>query len=66
MTKTMKLELLGFFLARVLISQSGNQSWNSAQSAFLPVVDLQDHQQCLSLDMNLEKQTMNLTNRNAD
>lgn len=60
MTKPMILERLGFFLARVLIFQAGNESWkneswktdtwNSVQNGSLILLEVED-QPPLKLEM---------------
>ncbi len=73
MTKPMMLERLGFFLARVLIFQAGNDSWksdtwNSVQNGSLILVELED-QQSLKLEMRSKQDRplfLKVNNRNVD
>jgi hypothetical protein len=55
MTKSMILECLGFYLARVLILQADNDSLKSLQSAALILVDLEDHHQSLGIDLGIQQ-----------
>lgn len=73
MTKPMILERLGFFLARVLIFQVGNESWksdtwNSVQNGLLILVEVED-QQPLKPEMRSEQDRplfLKVNNRNVD
>lgn len=69
MTKTLILEQLGFYLARVLILQATNDGWKSRQSASFVLVDLENCQQPLGIDFGTEQDIpsfLMLNNRNAD
>jgi hypothetical protein len=77
MNKTRMLECLGFYLARVLIFQAGNDAWNFqagndawnlAQNGSLILLDVENHHQSLT-DMSGKQNKplcSTVNNRNAD